>query len=64
MADKDKSLWKKYKDSGTSKAINKFMLYSTLAELLMQSTPMLEGGQIKKKKKKKPRGWGKARYGK
>ena len=65
MADKKKSLWRKYKDSGTGKVIDKLMLYSTLAELLMQSTPMKEGGQIKKKRtKKKPRGWGKARYGK
>ena len=67
MADKKKSLWRKYKDSGTGKVIDNIMLYSTLMELLSQSTPMMkEGGQIKKKKKikKKPRGWGKARYGK
>ncbi len=68
MADKKKSLWRKYKDSGTGKVIDNIMLYSTLMELLSQSTPMMkEGGQIKKKRKKskkKPRGWGKARYGK
>jgi len=67
MADKKKSLWRKYKDSATGKVVDNVLLYSTLMELLSQSTPMMkEGGQIKKKKKikKKPRGWGKARYGK
>tara|TARA_R100000306_G_C4242560_1_gene76438 strand:+ start:178 stop:396 length:219 start_codon:yes stop_codon:yes gene_type:complete len=72
MADKEKSLWKKYKGSKASKVIDPLIKYSTLYELLDMIGPasnlfgMEEGGQIKKKKKikKKPRGWGKARYGK
>jgi len=74
MADKKKSLWKKYKGSKASKVIDPFMGYWTLYEIAdmvgdaVQGIPLFkEGGQIKKKikrTKKKPRGWGKARYDK
>ena len=74
MADKKKSLWKKYKGYKASKVIDTFMGYWTLYEIAdmvgdaVQGIPLFkEGGQIKKKikrTKKKPRGWGKARYDK
>ena len=72
MAGKKKSLWKKYKGSKAEKIIDPLWKYSTLYELAdmigsaTAGIPLFkEGGQIKKKKKikKKPRGWGKARYG-
>tara|TARA_Y100001951_G_C11231719_1_gene235031 strand:+ start:571 stop:789 length:219 start_codon:yes stop_codon:yes gene_type:complete len=55
MADKNKSLWRKYKDSKTSKVIDPLMKYWTLWEIVnIIGGPTLgyeEGGQIKKKKK-------------
>tara|TARA_R110000744_G_scaffold363256_1_gene471524 strand:+ start:335 stop:559 length:225 start_codon:yes stop_codon:yes gene_type:complete len=74
MADKKKSLWKKYKGSKAPKVIDPLIGYWTLYEIAnmvgdaVQGIPLFkEGGQIKKKikrTKKKPIGWGKARYGK
>ena len=72
MAGKKKSLLEKYKSSKASKVIDPLIKYWTiyeLADMIGSATagiPLFkEGGQIKKKKKikKKPRGWGKARYG-
>ena len=74
MASEKKSLLKKYKGSKASKVIDPFLGYWTLYEIAdmigdaAKGIPLFkEGGQIKKKikrTKKKPRGWGKARYGK
>jgi hypothetical protein len=76
MADKKKSLWNKYKESHASKVVDPLFKYWTateLADMIMNAYSGLplfkEGGQIekkikRKKTKKKPRGWGKARYGK
>tara|TARA_A100001518_G_C1170522_1_gene22043 strand:+ start:105 stop:335 length:231 start_codon:yes stop_codon:yes gene_type:complete len=76
MAGKKKSLWKKYKESHVPKVVDPLLKYwtaSELADIIMDTysgIPLFyEGGQIKKKikrkkTKKKPRGWGKARYGK
>jgi hypothetical protein len=41
------------------------LMASPTSEMMGKLLGMQEGGQIKKKRtKKKPRGWGKARYGK
>ena len=76
MADKKKSLWNKYKESHEYKVVDPVFKYWTateLADMIMNAYSGLplfkEGGQIekkikRKKTKKKPRGWGKARYGK
>ena len=66
MAGKKKS--SKFKKIMDSKAVKLLTLFE-LADLIGPASNMLgmeKGGQIKKKKKKvkkKPRGWGKARYG-
>ena len=40
------------------------LMASPTSEAMGKLLGMQEGGQIKKKRKKKPIGWGKARYGK
>tara|TARA_R110000824_G_scaffold5353_1_gene24859 strand:+ start:18 stop:230 length:213 start_codon:yes stop_codon:yes gene_type:complete len=40
------------------------LMASPTSEAMVKLLGMQEGGQIKKKRKKKPIGWGKARYGK
>ena len=40
------------------------LMASPASDAMGKLLGMQEGGQIKKKRKKKPIGWGKARYGK
>ena len=69
MASKNKKKPSKLKKIINSKAMKLLTIYE-LADILGPASSMLgmeTGGQIKKKRKrskKKPRGWGKARYNK
>ena len=69
MSSKNKKKPSTLKKIMNSKAMKLFTIYE-LADIIGPASSMLgmeTGGQIKKKRKKskkKPRGWGKARYGK
>jgi len=70
MADKKKkkkTILKKIGESAIYNQVVKPSMYLWTIQELIDMIPLETGGQIKKKRKrtkKKPTGWGKARYGK